>query len=92
MLLEDTIELITEHIEVIQLDITDFISFLMRLRFEHIDERKRPWQQCLVKGVLESTSEGGHELTICDQVVLRDIELLHVHRCVLSVLHLLLGW
>lgn len=92
VLLEDTIELVTEHIEVIQLDIANFISFLMRLRFEHIDERQRPRQQSLVKGVLESASEGRHKLTVRDQVVLRDIELLHIHRSVLSVLHLLFGW
>ena len=92
MLLEDTVKFVTEHIEVIELDIADLEGFLVGLGLEHVDEGQGSWQQRLVKSVLEATSQGRHELTICDQIVLSNIELLHVDCGVLLVFHWLLGW
>ena len=44
------------------------------------------------RDVLEATSQGRHELTVCDQIVFSNIELLHVDCGVLLVFHWLLGW
>ena len=90
--MEDTVKFVTEHIEVIKLDVADLEGFLVGLGLEHVDEGQSAWQQRLVKSVLEATSQGRHELPICDQIVLSNIELLHVDCGVLLVFHWLLGW
>ena len=54
MLLEDTVKLVSEHVKVVHLDITDFVSFLHGHGLEHVNEGQGPRQQSPIQTILEA--------------------------------------
>lgn len=85
VLVEDGVELVAEHVEVIQVAVAHLVDLLLRLRVKHVSKGERPWQQCLVQTVLEAGSQGRHELSVGHQVVLRDVDLLQVDCRILGI-------
>lgn len=79
VLLKHRVQLVPEHVEIVQLHVTHFIHLLEWSRLENISEGKSSGQQSLVETVFEATAESRHEFSVSDKVVFCYVELLHVH-------------
>lgn len=64
VLVKHAVQLVTEHIEIVDLGVTYGILLLKGLRLEHIFERESAWKQVFVQSVVFHPFQRLHELPV----------------------------